>query len=156
MPIPFYWVNKELDPRLVARFTLSINPLLPDPMQILRQIVPVTIMDELVKVPKAGTSTHDLTGTAGTFQTAFTVGKGKRWTVNWIQRGATTANSAIRITIGGVDLSPADAGTAAERHSETWYMDQDDTIKIMQTGNAGDGSRTIQIHYIEEDSHKLG
>jgi len=143
--------------RLYTRF--QIEPFPADPEQgpgVATTIFPVTIADDLVKLPVAQSATLDIQASAGGFVLAFTVPEGKRWQILWAFRSSTTANTRIRgiFTPSDVTLFLTVVGTSNEvpRELQGFVMEQDDRIGLETTGNAADSAVTIQLYVLEEDA----
>jgi len=78
MPEGYNLVNREIDSRLVARFSLSEVPTVKIPYIIPKWITPITNIDALLRTPKA-VSDGEQTPTGTGYITMLTVPDGKRW-----------------------------------------------------------------------------
>jgi len=147
------WIpsSVDIDSRLVKRFTLSEQSLVQNPYWLQRVILPVTIVDEILKTPKADLSTQDISGAA--YVAFFTVPAGKRWRVKRYQRSATTATSYVRATIGGNLVAVSLTGTTAAADNLDIGLNEGDDIGMMGTGNGADNARTLNLFYDEEDAY---
>ena len=117
-------------------------------------VLPVTNMDELLRVPKNLSSPGDLTGTAGVYVPIHTVPSGKRWSLKIFQRAGTSASTRPLLRSADVNL-PIGAYSTADVTvfmSPLIVMNQGDSVGLEATANAGDGSRYMTIHIEEEDA----
>jgi len=143
--------------RLYTRF--SIEPAPADPElgpAVATTIFPVTVADDLLKLPVATSDSLDISASAGSFVLAQTVPAGKRWTVMWVFRSSTVANSRIRgiVTPSQVTLFLTVVGTGNEVPLELKdvVFEEGDQIGMETTGNAGDDTITLQMYVLEEDA----
>lgn len=126
-----------------------------EPVTIPREILLVTVIDELLKTVNVDRVARDISAASGS-TAYFTVPAGKRWTIKALGRDASTGNSRMLLWDGagsGVHYLSA-AGTAAEIHNaldlpleEGWgvYMDN--------TNNGADTAINANIVYMEEDAY---
>lgn len=138
--------------RLYDRFSLEPGPASVTP-DVSKTIVPVTDVGELLKTPTIQDATGDLTGTLGSYVAYFTVPEGERWTIKaWI-RAASTVATRIRLVVGGsgANMTLSQTGAQAD-HAVLWTLDENDSIGMNATADAGDGSIRLSILYDAENA----
>lgn len=150
------WIpsSVDIDSRLVKRFTLSDKSQVQNPYWLHRTITPVTQIDNLLSTPKSDVNNEDLSGGAGTYVPYFTVPSGKRWTLKFTFKTATTAATQIICKIGGNEIFMTASGTAAVAlFLQGIKMNEADSIGMDTTGDGGDANRFLYLIYEEEDSY---
>jgi len=138
--------------RLRSRFRLE--PILPLVLKTLGdEIIPVTNVDDLLLSPTSQTASLNLTATAGSYVSAFTVPAGERWHLRWAwhlvsvaatQMGFVNAAVNIRISTNEIAEQSVNLGDAL-------VLEEGDTMGMFTSGDAGDTSITFRIHYSVED-----
>lgn len=142
-------LDKKVFARLISRLGLGDYGL-PIKASISEQILPVTMVDDLLGDAKIEVSTQDLTG-AG-LVVYFTVPAKRRWTLLFIQRASTTGTSQISIKslVNAVELS--DVGTSNEYiyPGRKIQLEEGWLIRMAGTSNGADGAILMKIWIIEE------
>lgn len=141
--------------RLYTRYLLEPQPAPADsPVGVSKVITPVTQADDLLKQPKVNFNTKDLTASAGTYTSFFTVPAGKRWVILNISRAGSvgTTNVRLRNAAQGLVVTLVPLGTAAIDRQGRWVLDEKDTLGMNTSGDAGDTGIQLDIHYLEEDA----
>jgi len=148
--------NPEIVRRLSKRYGLEPG-VIASLFELLPIVTPITNADELLAdLVNAENSTLDLTGTAGTLVTAFTVPVGKLWRVRFVLTSTTVANSQWGWANlgGGIGLSYHAPQTAARYDflSQPLVLPENWTLFRLATANAGDGAESMAIYRSEEDA----
>jgi len=149
--------SKEFDvwSRLYNRFSLEPHPAGVGP-SVSKTIVPVTQADLLLAQPQGRTAVANLTAASGTYVAMHTVPKGERWHVTHVLRGGTDSVTSIHVL--GLEPSPGTLlaltadGTAPERLTVSFILDEGDSMGLLTTGGAGDTARNLTILYSKEES----
>lgn len=143
--------------RLYARFLLEPGPASGSRAEVLTAIQPITDVDAIIAKAVVQRATFDLTGASGTFK-GFTVPAGERWRPGLIHGEATTGNTHIRARLHEEDGTPdttltITANDTNEKNIDVrgLILDEGDSIGWVNTQNAGDGARVIEVEMqIEE------
>lgn len=156
------WIpaSKDIDSRLVSRFTLSDSPQVQNPYWLVRTIQPVTLVDELLRT--LNISNEEVTPSGVGWLTTHTVPDGKRWRLYaihyWRSNGAAETATHVRINDGtnycNIDSPGFSAGSTNQcvlptpiDLKEAWTIDLQISVH-----NAGD-KMTMNIIYTEEDAY---
>lgn len=133
--------------RLYGRFEIEPGPAIGSAPEVATSIIPVTLVDELLKQAKAMVSpSMDLSGGGSATITAFRVPIGERWTVYRLFRSSTVAGSRLRL------IDPLNdniiltlAGTAEEvvEIGSPFVLEESWVIGMQETGNGGDTSESV-------------
>lgn len=116
-------------------------------------IFPVTDADKLLSVQVSATATNNLTAGAGTYVPYFTVPTGKRWRVKNFMRFGTTAVSAILVLVSGSAAVHLNQQVVAGQELVLDLpLDENGSMGLITTGDAGDGAVRADIVYEEEDA----
>jgi len=146
------WIpsSVDIDSRLVKRFTLSEQSLVPNPYWLQRVILPVTNIDGLLIEPDIKSGTIDISGAGALYVPAATVPDGYRWYLKALYRYTTTAATRVGIKIGSSTMSLTAGATAAAAVllGTTIILDEGDSFGMYETGNGADSARTIE-GYVE-------
>ena len=142
--------------RLYTRFSLEPGPasIAPD---VLKTIVPVTNVDPLLQVVVAVSTSLNLDIGGGGQVVGYTVPTGRRATVLYARRGASTGATQLNIVVGGVLLVVSAAGATAEAFlgqtvTQPIVIDEGDTIGMSATDDPGDGGISFRSLVLEEES----
>lgn len=142
--------------RLYTRFSIEPFPATGEGPAVGTTIIPITDADALLTAPLATSDSLDLSASAGAFVLAQTVPAGKRWTLMWLFRSATVANSRVRavVTPAAIGLGLTLQATSLEipEFITGIVFEQGDTIGMETTGNVGDDAVTLQLYLLEEDA----
>jgi len=143
--------------RLYTRFSLEPGPsVIGGQPEVATSIIPVTQVDELLKVAKADKSELiDLSGGGGAAIAMLTVPTGKRWQVGTIFRSSTTGSS--RVVVIDPELVPTNitnSGTSEEmvQLGTRLVLDEGWAIGMRETGNGADVAELIHVTFTEEDA----
>lgn len=155
--MPLY-SSAEVVQRLVDRLKLQGYPVDPNAaLQLAHAILPTMDVDRLLHETKLGSGTGDLTPAAGTFVPIFTVPAGKRWRLVGFWRDTTTGTTKVLVYDGVAAFNASPIQTAEQTYwlgSPLW-LEEGWQIGLRTNGNAGDGSRYLNILYEEEDREVL-
>jgi len=142
--------------RLGQRFLLEDQPPTGQGAQVFTQILPTTDADTLLRQPTWVRNSVDLTGSGSAFVATHTVPAGERWTILAYTRQSTSAATEVDIRPEGQSLSMQIGvyGTSSELvHDLNLVMNPGDAIGLVETGDAGDGSKYIFLYYLSEDAY---
>lgn len=141
--------------RLYTRFTLEPEPASVSP-DVSKTIVPITNVDVLLQVVVPFNVTLDLDITLGLHVVGYTAPAGKRATILYARRGASTGNTTMEIVVGGVTLILSPLGTPEAFLGSTvalpLVIDQGDTFGMFATDDVNDGGISFRGLVLEEDS----
>lgn len=137
---------------MINRFNLE-EPLDSEQTGLSKQIIPVTVVDDLLRLTKVINTTVSMTGT-GDFLFA-TVPNGKRWLIRAVTRVVSSGSytSRIKLIIGstGIHLTDGTTGSAYES-ALNYVMDEADTVVVNVTAYTSTGNTRVEILYEEEDA----
>ena len=142
--------------RLYTRFSLEPGPASISP-DVLKTIIPVTNVDTLLQVVTPISVSLDLFVGGGVHVVGYTVPTGRRGTVMYSRRGASTGATQLQAVVGGINLTLSPAGLTAEAFLGTtvplpFVMDQGDTLGMAATNNAADTGVSLRALVLEEES----
>ncbi len=141
--------------RLYTRFSLEPGPASVSP-DVLKTIIPVTNVDVLLQTVFPFNVTLNLTGTLGDHVAGYTVPGGRRATILYARRGASTGNTAMEIVVGSTTLvlSPSAALEAflGETITQPLTIDENDTFGMFASANGADGGISFRGLVLEEES----
>jgi len=143
--------------RLYARFLLEPGPASGSRAEVLTAIQPITDVDAILASSIVQRAAFDLTATSGTFK-GFRVPAGERWRPGLMHLEPTTgaghALAQLHTVSGSANVVlTLSVNDTSEKILDVrgLILDEDDGIGWVTTGNAGDGSRVIEIEVqIEE------
>lgn len=142
--------------RLYSRFLLEPEPLVGSRAAVSTVIQPITDVDTVVSESSIRRAGFDLTGASGTFK-GFTVPAGERWRPGLLHREGTTGNTHLQAELLDEDSALAVITISPNVTSEQFadvrglILDEGERIGFVNSGNAGDGSRVLEIELqIEE------
>jgi len=137
--------------RLYARFLLEPGPTSGSRAEVSVVIQPITDVDAVIARSVIQRAAFDLTGSSGTFK-GFTVPPGERWRPGNIHGEATTGNTHIRALLHAESGTPDTVLTLSlndtnEKLADVrgLILDEGDAIGWVNTANAGDGSRVLEV-----------
>lgn len=115
-------------------------------------IQPVASVDEVIRTHSVLDESLDLTGGSSAHVVALTVPTGRRYTVTHLIRGSSTGNTRLEVVKDGirVPLSVSDANTLRLLEINSIVLGPGDTVGMLESGNAGDGTISIQGFYTDE------
>jgi len=144
----------ELWTRLYRRFLIEPFPADGAGPSVSTTIQPTTDADELLKIQAGGSVNGDLTASAGSGVTYFTVPNGKRWTLRHIFREGSTANSRVFYQGPGAATVYLSALATAEGvvPVENIVVEQDRIVGMFTTGDAGDAAIFMMLVADEIDA----
>jgi len=134
------------------RIKAGLSPVTPE---LLPYVLPVTQIDHLLMTPKCDSTGKDLSGASGGSTTFFSVPKGKRWTLSYINREATTGACALQFySNAAAKTCTLTTPTTSEQtfSNISWCMEEDDALAMRRGGNAADTGIDMVIIYTETDS----
>lgn len=123
------------------------------PPEVARLIAPVVDVSSLLLTEDALFANGDLTGTLGNTVTYHTVPIGERWHLRWFAREIATGSSRVLITksVANIAFSITALATAEQFGTfEGIIVDENDSVDLTATGNAGDGSIALSILFGRE------
>jgi hypothetical protein len=138
--------------RLGSRFKLEDSPPTGLGARLGTTIIPVTQADALLQTLTINKIDLDLSGSAGTNVTAFTVPSGKRWIIYHLHLLSTTGSSQFVLTGGGKTVRLTADTTGVHDLDTQLPADENWEVKCTRTGNGADGNRECSILYTEEDA----
>lgn len=157
------WLKAQLDvieidglgTRIKNKF--SLKETIPRVIRLLPFTFFFSSIDKLLQSPQLEKSAAiDISGVAGTYVPMLTVPAGKRWTVNFLMRSLTTANSRLVAldSSQGASTMLEPVGTAETFHYNlNLLLDEGDTLGMLTTGDGGDASKRILAWVIEEAAY---
>jgi len=142
--------------RLYTRFDLEPGPAVGGAPEVGTSIIPVTQVDDLLRLPKLKVSAStDLSGAGALTIPMLIVPGGERWKLVSLFRTSTIAASRIKvIDEGGVTVNLSKGGTAEELYipGEGMVLDEGWALGMVETGDAGDTAELLQAHVEVEDA----
>jgi len=139
--------------RLGSRFKLEDSPPSGLGARLGTTIIPVTQADALLKTMDVGKKDLDLSASAGTFVTAFTVPANKRWTIYHLHLISTTGSSQLLLSDGSQSVRLGDSKTGAHDWSGVMPADENWLVTAATSGSGADNNRECTILYEEEDAY---
>jgi len=118
-------------------------------------ITPISDVDRMLETYERQAPALDLSASAGTHVVAQGATANQRLTILWVHKPATTANSAISVSLLSVGGAAATfqltlVGAAEEILYGPFVIQDGDSVGMLTTGDAGDNARTFRIRYMTE------
>jgi len=132
---------------------LQVEPgslLVPAKPELLTAIRPTIDIFRLLEIPQTLSANLDLSGSAGTFVTAFTVPATERWVLQSVAREGTTSNArvAIRDGITNIHVNLTVPATAEESTNGLQLtLDKNWLIGMFTNADAGDNSINLRVFF---------
>lgn len=145
--IPYEWGS------MLERLNASGGSGRGGPLELSPLVQPVVNVDLLLSRREITSKNLDLTVTAGTFVSAYTVASGRIARVKMVRRTATVGTSAIQVkesVSGTIVATQAFAANAESYTNVDWPLAAGDQVGARATANGGDG--VIGLELIVEES----
>jgi len=135
--------------RLYSRFDIEVGVAVGSAPEVGTSIIPVTVVDELLRQPRALVSPSvDLSGSGSLTITMFTVPDGERWHVFQIIRTATVGGSRVRVIDplnGNTAVSLAGTAEEAIRFGSPFTMEEKWIVGMQETNDGADTAEVLNM-----------
>jgi len=142
--------------RLYARFDIEPGVVVGSAPEVGTSIIPVTQVDELLRVASIQTSElTDLSGGGSLLIRMLTVPEGERWRLGHMFRTSTVAGTRmVAIDPSGAHVNLQSTGTNERTYEPGFEMVLDEgwSLGMQETGNAGDTAEGITALVTVEDA----
>ncbi|MCH8060999.1 MAG: hypothetical protein IH861_00685 [Chloroflexi bacterium] len=118
-----------------------------------RLIAPIVDVSSLLLSEDAIFANGDLTGALGNTVNYHTVPEGQRWHLRWFVREIATGSSRVLISKSVANLAVSITAVQAQEQFGTFegiIIDENDSVDLTATGNAGDGSISLILLFGRE------